>query len=174
MDQMTALHTRSGLAPPRADPPDVSLAKLRIRQPRRHRGGPRGSHYNQTGGSPVPAAPLWIEHRPCPLTRIWTTIDNPLIRSPERTPGSVGAPSQVPMCITRYLRAKSQAAAHLMTRIPTLELRKPTSAAAQDQQLVELPTRAAPFLTCSSLRTKFDARPTRMGITRLGPVTSQA
>ena len=78
------------------------------------------------------------------------------------------------MCITRYLRAKSQAAAHLMTRIPTLELRKPTSAAAQDQQLVELPTRAAPFLTCSSLRTKFDARPTRMGITRLGPVTSQA
>ena len=107
--------------PPRDDPPGVSLAKLRIRQPRRHRGGPRRSHYNQTRGSPVPAAPLWIKHRPCPLTRIWTTIDNPLIRSPERTSGSTGAPSQVPMCITRYLRARTQGATHLMTRISTLE-----------------------------------------------------
>ena len=92
--------------PPRADPPDVSLAKLRTRQPRRHRIGPRGSHYNQTKECPVPAAPLWIERRPCPLTRIRATIDNPLIRSPERTSGSAGAPSQVPMCITRYLRAQ--------------------------------------------------------------------
>ena len=33
---------------------------------------------------------------------------------------------------------------------------------------VALPTRAAPFLTCRSLRTKFAARPTRMGFTRLG------
>ena len=121
MDQTTALHTRSGHAPPRADPPDVSLANLRIRQPRRHRVGPRGTHYNQTRGSLVPAAPLWIERRPGPLTRIRTTIDNPLTRSLERTSGSAGTPSQVPMRITRYLRAKTQAAAHLMTRIPTLE-----------------------------------------------------
>ena len=36
------------------------------------------------------------------------------------------------------------------------------------------PTRAAPFLTCRSLRTKLAARPTRIGHHPAGPVTSQA
>ena len=68
-----ALHTRSGHAPA-GRPSGRQPRRLRIRQPRRHRIGPRGIHHNQTRQSPAPAAPLRIKRRPCLPTRIRTTI----------------------------------------------------------------------------------------------------
>ena len=179
-DPETPKWTRRGPAhserarPPAGRPFGRQPRQLRIYQPRRHRIGPRGTHYNQTRRSPVPAAPLWIRRGPCPPTRTRITIDNPIIRSPEMTSGSAGAPSQSTHVHHPVSTGQDTGGRPPCDSDPDARMREPTSAAAQGQRLVGLPTRAAPFLTCRSLRTKFDARPTRMGITRLGPVTSQA
>ena len=109
----------------------------------------------------------------CPLTRIQTTNDKPLIRKRNRTPVSVRVPSQALTSTCWLLRAMTQAAAPLDSD-PDTRMDKPTRAAAQDQLTSSTThTRRAlpdlPLLTDQVCR-KADSD----GPHPAGPVTSQA
>ena len=120
MDQ-TRPCTLGAATPPRADPLDVSLADSEYANQDDIASVPEAYTTTKQGSRLHP--PLLYGLSAGPVCRLGSgpQFDNPLIRKRERTSGFAGAPSQAPMCITRYLRAMAQATAHLTTRIPTLE-----------------------------------------------------
>ena len=75
MDQTTALHTWSGPALRRTNLRASASPKPRTRQDVTM--AVPGDLTITGMGAPAPAAPLWTEHRAHPLTRTWTTINNP-------------------------------------------------------------------------------------------------